>query len=106
MRFNFMRLVLFFDLPVDTRKQRHDYRMFVKNLKQIGFYMFQESVYVKLNINQKSTNSIIDKVNKFTPKDGLVSILTITEKQFCEIKNLAGQSFTDVLNSEEREIFI
>ena len=44
----FMRLVLFFDLPVIKTSQRKAYTKFVKDIKKIGFYMLQESVYIKM----------------------------------------------------------
>ena len=47
-----------FDLPVETAAQRRDYRQFVKYLKQIGFIMFQESIYVKLSINEAAVKNM------------------------------------------------
>ena len=43
-----MRMIVFFDLPVLTSKQRRDYRDFRKFLLKSGFLMLQESVYCKL----------------------------------------------------------
>ena len=43
-----MRMIVFFDLPVLTSKQRRDYREFRKFLLKSGFLMLQESVYCKL----------------------------------------------------------
>ena len=48
MSYRFMRAILFFDLPVEKVSQRSAYRSFLKNIKKIGFYMLQKSVYVKL----------------------------------------------------------
>lgn len=43
-----MRIMVLFDLPVLTEKQRRDYREFRKYLLKAGFFMMQESVYCKL----------------------------------------------------------
>ena len=47
-RIRYMRLVVFFDLPVDTPAQRKDYRVFRKFLLKDGYLMLQESVYASL----------------------------------------------------------
>ena len=56
-----MRMILFFDLPTLTSKNRRDYRKFIKHIKKIGFYMIQESVYVKMSIDSQMVNSISNK---------------------------------------------
>lgn len=99
-----MRLMLFFDLPVESESQRKDYRHFIKNLKKQGFYMMQESVYVKLGIDLQAVNSTIEKIKTFLPKDGDIMVLSITEKQFANINVLLGENSTDVINSDERVI--
>ncbi len=99
-----MRLLLFFDLPVETSSQRRSYRKFVKEIKKIGFYMLQESVYIKLGIDIQSADSAIDKVKKVCPTEGNIFILTITEKQFANINMILGSAKTDVVNSDERII--
>ena len=44
--------------------------------------MMQESVYVKLALNQNTAAAIIDALKKNKPPEGLVQILSVTEKQF------------------------
>ena len=41
----FVRLVLFFDLPQETKTDQRHYRQFVKYLKTEGFIRIQTSVY-------------------------------------------------------------
>lgn len=99
-----MRSLLMFDLPVETAKQRRDYSKFVKLLKELGFIMFQESIYVKLSINESAAKSVKETVAKNVPCEGYISILTITEKQFSSVEYLLGDFKTDVVNSDERII--
>ncbi len=101
-----MRLILFFDLPVETSKQRRDYRHFVKDLKRNGFYMLQESVYIKLSIDSKAAQASVAKIKRIIPSEGRISVLTITEQQFLKIDNLLGENITSVINSDERIIEI
>lgn len=99
-----MRMMLFFDLPVETEVQRRNYRHFVKNIKKLGFYMMQESVYVKLGIDMQHVESTMQKIKTFVPDDGSIMVLNITEKQFSNINILLGDNTTDVVNSDERVI--
>lgn len=43
-----MRIIVMFDLPVETAKNRKDYVTFRKFLIKSGFLMMQESIYCKL----------------------------------------------------------
>lgn len=99
-----MRLILFFDLPVETSSDRKEYRKFVKSLKKNGFYMMQKSVYIKMGIDSQVTDSTIKKIKTDLPNKGNVFVLSITEKQFSSIEMLLGESITDVINSDERFI--
>lgn len=59
--------------------------------------MLQKSVYTKLVINRQSMELEINKVKTILPKEGLVQILTVTEKQFTRIETILG---TAVVHSE------
>lgn len=102
MTFRFMRLILFFDLPVDTSAQRKAYRHFVKDLKQLGFYSIQYSVFVKMTMDQRSAEATTAEVKKFVPKEGSVAVLMITEKQFSSIEFLLGEGKSDVISSMDK----
>lgn len=82
MRYRFMRILVFFDLPTETATDRRVYSKFRKFLIKEGFIMMQESVYVKLVLNTSITNSVKEKVNKNKPPKGIIQMLVITEKQF------------------------
>ena len=59
-----MRILVFFDLPTETSKDRKIYSRFRKFLIKEGFIMMQESVYSKLTLNNSITNAIRDKIEK------------------------------------------
>ena len=101
-----MRLILFFDLPNTTKKEAKEYRKFVKGIKKIGFYMMQESVYVKMAIDKHSIDSTMRHLDCITPPVGNINVLTITEKQFASMHILLGDNKTDVLNSVERVVIL
>lgn len=102
--YRYMRTLIFFDLPTLTATQRRNYRIFVKKIKALGFFMMQESVYSKMSINDQYVESTLKAIEQFLPNDGSIFALTVTEKQFASMKFLVGEFKTDVLVSDERII--
>ncbi len=101
-----MRVIVFFDLPVLTDKNRRDYRMFRKNLIKSGFVMMQESVYCKLAQNSSVAETIMTNVRSVKPPDGLIQMLCITEKQFSKMEYVLGMKNTSVIDSDERLVIL
>ena len=102
MSFRFMRIILFFDLPTEKISERKAYNKFRKNLLKEGFIMMQESVYVKLVLNQTDVETIKNRINKYKPHNGLIQVLVITEKQFNSIEYILGNKSEDILDNTER----
>lgn len=102
-RIRYMRLVLFFDLPVATAKQRKDYRVFRKFLLKEGFLPLQESVFVKLVVNDAAAGSAVARVRKHRPPAGLVQVLRVTESQFSTMDYITGDrpDYAEVDTMEE-----
>lgn len=101
-----MRVIVLFDLPVLTEKNRGDYRKFRKFLIKSGFLMMQESVYCKLAQNSTVADTIIDNVRKNKPDDGLVQLIKITEKQYSKMEYIVGKSNSEVLDTDERLVIL
>lgn len=101
-----MRIVVFFDLPTVTDTDRREYRKFRKLLIKNGFVMMQESVYTRMVLNKTLETSVISLLKKNKPPDGMVQVLTVTEKQFSNIVNIAGEFSTDVIDSDERLVIL
>lgn len=101
-----MRIIVFFDLPVLTREDRHRYSVFRKFLIKNGFIMLQESVYSKLVLNLSSRDAVIFNVKKNRPPEGLVEVLTITEKQFSKMEIITGTVKSEYLDSDERLVVL
>jgi CRISPR-associated endoribonuclease Cas2 len=101
-----MRIIVFFDLPVLTREDRHRYSVFRKFLIKNGFIMLQESVYSKLVLNLSSRDAVIFNVKKNRPPEGLVEVLTVTEKQFSKMEIITGTVKSEYLDSDERLVVL
>lgn len=86
-----MWVLVFFDLPTETKRDKKAYAMFRKNLIQDGFTMFQFSIYLRHCASQENANVHIKRVKSFLPKFGKVGILCITDKQFGNIEIFYGK---------------
>ncbi len=106
MSYRFMRVIVLFDLPMITSKDLREYRHFRNNLIRGGFYMMQESVYCKMELNHTGVNNTKQYLNKYKPVTGLVQILIITEKQFANIDYLVGQYHNDTLDNDQRLVVL
>jgi Fe-S cluster assembly protein SufB len=92
MSYRFMRVLVLFDLPVLTGDQRREYARFRKFLLKSGFLMLQESVYCKLALNTTVVNGIVDQIHKNKPEEGLIQLLTVTEKQYAKMELFVGKN--------------
>ena len=106
MSYRYMRLVVFFDLPVLTESNRKDYRTFRKYLIKSGFMMVQESVYCKLAQNSSVADAVVKNIKKNKPHEGLVQVLRVTEKQYNKMDFIVGERTGDVLASDERLVIL
>lgn len=104
MNYKFMRLLLFFDLPTETSKNRLDYTRFHKFLIKNGFIMMQKSVYSKLVINNVTSAAVKTKISKNLPPTGIIELLEVTENQFSRIEYLIGEKQSVIEESMERLI--
>ena len=106
MNYRYMRIIVFFDLPVTLEKSRREANRFRKYLIKSGFLMMQESVYCKLVQNDVAALTIIDSLKKNKPNDGLVQVLKVTEKQFSRMIYLVGKKKTEVIETDERIVIL
>ena len=101
-----MRVIVFFDLPVQTSAERREYAQFRKHLVKNGFIMMQESVYCKLALNMSAAGAIMEAVRQHKPPAGLVQMLVVTEKQYARMEFVVGESHSEIVDSDERTIFL
>ena len=104
--FRFMRMMVFFDLPAITVEEKRHYRQFRKLLIKNGFVMLQESVYCKMITSPSVENSVKLLIHKNKPPQGLVQIVTVTEKQFVKMDYVVGEYTSDVIDTEERLVIL
>lgn len=68
--------------------------------------MLQESVYCKLALNSTAVRTIVDNVHKNKPEEGLIQLLSVTEKQYAKMDIIIGNIKNEVLDSDERLVIL
>lgn len=89
--YRIMWVLVFFDLPTETKKERKASADFRKNLLKDGFSMFQFSIYVRHCASKENAEVHIKRVKRALPELGHVGILCITDKQFGDIEIFFGK---------------
>lgn len=90
MIYEFMRLILFFDLPMTTKEEVKIYTRFRKYLIKNGYMMMQFSVYCKIFPNREATVKHVEILRNNVPKKGQIRLLIVTEKQYSKIEIIVG----------------
>lgn len=80
--YRIMWVLVFFDLPTETKKERKEAALFRKELIRSGFIMFQYSIYMRHCPSAENAEVHIRRVKSLLPPYGQVGILSITDKQF------------------------
>ncbi len=91
-----MWILVFFDLPTETKKDKKAYADFRKNLQRDGFTMFQFSIYVRHCGSKENMEVHVKRVKSFLPEYGKVGILSITDKQFGNMELFYGKKNVQV----------
>ncbi|MGX7014596.1 CRISPR-associated endonuclease Cas2 [Vagococcus silagei] len=106
MSYRYMRMLVMFDMPTETADERRAYRVFRTFLLNEGFIMHQFSIYSKILLNNSASKMMLSRLKKNNPKHGLITILTITEKQFAKMLYLNGDKDKSFANSDARIVFL
>lgn len=101
-----MWILVFFDLPTNTKKEKKISADFRKNLIKDGFSMFQFSIYVRNCPSVENASMHINRVKKILPEYGKVVILKITDKQFADMEFFIGRMNSELPSIEQQlELF-
>jgi CRISPR-associated protein Cas2 len=95
-----MWLLVAFDLPVLTQKQRRIANNFREYLKNNGFVMLQKSIYCYYACTKERSDSVENDIKRHTPDNGHISILFLTDRMFSMTKNYYGKLKVDISQPE------
>lgn len=109
MRLNAYRILwilVFFDLPTETKKDRKAANKFRKDLLEDGFVMFQFSIYRRHCPSRENAEVHIKRVKRALPQKGHVGMLTITDKQMGMMEIFFGRDpHTPEVAPQQLELF-
>lgn len=91
----FMRMLVFFDIPVKTKRQRKIATAFRNFLLKDGYHMVQYSVYARVCNGTDAVEKHRQRLRTALPENGSVRLLVITEKQYETIEILVGNLYED-----------
>ena len=87
----FMRILVFFDLPVKTPAERRNASRFRSFLLNDGYHMIQYSVYARVCNGADAVQKHRERLKAALPDNGSIRMLVITEKQYESIEILLGK---------------
>ena len=84
--YRIMWVLVLFDLPTETKKERKAAAKFRKELLEDGFTMFQFSIYLRHCPSAENADVHIKRVKRMLPEFGKVGIMRVTDKQFGDME--------------------
>lgn len=89
--YRLMWMMVLFDLPVGTKKERKAATGFRKFLLDQGFEMAQFSVYMRFCAGKEQAETYTRRVERSVPRTGKVHIVYITDRQYETIVTFDGR---------------
>ena len=86
-----MWLFAMFDLPMETKEQRHNYAQFRKLLLREGFIQLQLSVYARFSGSEESVESVRSRLRASIPPHGQVRLMAVTDHQYGKMELWFGR---------------
>ncbi|MFN8322948.1 MAG: CRISPR-associated endonuclease Cas2 [Chitinophagales bacterium] len=91
-QYRIMWILVFFDLPTETKQDRKNYTKFRDKMMDDGFTMFQYSIYVRHCASRENMEVHQKRIKNILPPKGKVVMMNITDKQFGMMEIFDGQA--------------
>jgi len=92
--YRFMRVLVFFDLPVADKERRKRYTEFRRFLLNDGYDMLQYSVYARVCRGLDGAKKHINRLESHLPPEGAVRSMMVTDKQYSDMHTHLGDATT------------
>lgn len=79
-----MRLLVMFDLPTKTKRDKDRYIRFKRFLEDDGYMREQNSIYTRSLLSRSSAAAHMDRLRDHIPPAGSVVAIELTEKQYVD----------------------
>lgn len=75
-------LFVCFDLPVVEKEHMRAANRFRKDLLNFGYFMLQNSIYVRSCVTYEKTEQFIKAIKRIAPTTGNINVIYITDAQW------------------------
>ncbi len=103
--YRIMWMLVMFDLPVLTKKERKEATGFREYLLDLGFERSQFSVYMRCCPGKEKVEQYVRLIRKKLPQGGKVDILTFTDKQYENIVSFQAQARAPRKKAQQLSLF-
>lgn len=101
-----MWVLVFFDLPTETKAERKTYSKFRKQIMDDGFQMFQFSMYIRHCSSRENSDVHTKRVKSILPPKGHIGIMCVTDKQFGMMEIFRGRDAVETpATTQQLELF-
>ena len=90
--YRMMWVLIMFDLPVGTPKERKAAAGFRNFLLDEGCEMCQYSVYLRFLGGKDQADALIRRISTAVPEEGSIHVLCFTDKQYERMVSFRGQT--------------
>ena len=88
-------LFVCFDLPVEEKDERRQAARFRKDLLNYGYFMLQNSIYVRSCVTYEKTDKYIKTLKSIAPTTGSVNVFYLTDRQWSLSVCIEKQGYTN-----------
>ena len=81
-------MMVCFDLPTVDKQEQRQANRFRQGLLELGFFMLQESIYVRSCVSMERYPKHMASVESIAPDEGLINVFFLTDKQWGDSKTL------------------
>lgn len=89
-----MWVLVMYDLPTETKRDKKIHARFRKQLLADGFQRFQFSMYIRHCFSRENSEVHVQRVKDFLPPQGEIGIICITDRQFGMMEIFHGKKLT------------
>ena len=97
--------MIMYDISINEGANTKLYTLFRKELIKLGYYMFQESIYVKQLNSKSQQENLMRKIKNIIPENSNIRGLLLNQNTFDNMSVISGElSIGEMLVSEKHNI--
>lgn len=86
-------LFVCFDLPVKEKEDMRKANKFRQSLLKLGYFMLQNSIYVRSCVTYDRTEQFIKVLRQIAPTTGNINVIYITDAQWSNSVNIQNSDY-------------